>query len=72
MKIKFNFFSTILFGFVLVFYLAQELAPIYELDDCNLNNQWYLFKIKFNRNYSDSKNDQYMLVYIFLKIKLII
>ena len=70
MKIKFNFL--IFFGFVLVFYLAQELAPIYELDDCNLNNQWYLFKIKFKRNYSDSKNDQYRLVYIFLKIKLII
>ena len=65
MKIKFNFFSTILFGFVLVFYLAQELAPIYELDDCNLNNQWYLFKIKFNRNY-DSDNDEYRLVYYLL------
>ena len=60
---KFNSFLTILFGFLVACFLAQELATIYALDDCNLNNEWNQFKIKFNRNYN-SCNDQYRLVYI--------
>ena len=48
--------KSIIFSLLIVACAAIPIELIYQLDDCNLLNQWELFKNKFNKTYTGNFN----------------
>jgi len=47
----------IIFELICSYFVVIQTAPIYQLDDTNVNEQWNSFKSKYNRTY-DSESDK--------------